>query len=110
MLGRASAQPDSEATQAAARALGYSGVAAYQAGDYATAQDQLEQSFELVKIPSLGLWSARALVKVGKWVEAAERYQQVAALPISFGDAAIQQAAKADAERERAELTPRIPT
>jgi hypothetical protein len=108
-LGTASAQP-AEATRAAARSLGYSGVEAYQAGDYATAKDKLEQSFELFQIPSLGLWSARALAKVGMLVEAAERYRRVAGLPLALGDAAIQQTAKADAERELAELIPRIPS
>jgi len=109
-VGQASAEPDEPATRTEARTLGYAGVAAYQAGNYEAAREKLERSFQLFPIPSLGLWSARALVKAGMWVEAVARYQQVAELPLELGNAAVQQAAKADAEREAAELLPRIPS
>lgn len=106
------------ATQAAAeedarigaRALGYAGVEAYQAGDYQAAEQKLNRAFMLLPAPSLGLWSARALVKVGALVEASRRYLAVSRLPLSAGDPAVQKEAKADAEREHAELQPRIPT
>jgi hypothetical protein len=104
----ASAQND--AARGAARQLGSEGVEAYQAGDYKTANDKLSRAFQVVPAPTLGLWSARALVKVGKLVEASERYLEVARLDASRGEAAVQKQAQVDAARERDELLPRIPS
>ncbi|HWO11307.1 MAG TPA: hypothetical protein VNN80_17560, partial [Polyangiaceae bacterium] len=50
------------------------------------------------------------LVRTGRWVEAAERYHQVASLPLEAGNAAVQQTAQKDSEREVSELLPRIPS
>ena len=95
----------------AARALGTDGVEAYQAGDYARATKQLESAYAVLRVPSLGLWSARALVKVGKLVEAADRYLEASQLPIDGGGAEqVQQAAVRDAQHEREDLIARIPT
>jgi hypothetical protein len=97
------------ATRGAARQLGTSGVEALQAGDYKTASDKLERSYAALKVPSLGLWSARALIKLNRWVEASERLLEVTRLDVSGGDVAIQKAARADAEAELAALSPHIP-
>lgn len=99
-----------EHTRIGVRALGYAGVEAYQAGDYRTAEQKLNRAFRLLPVPSLGLWSARALVKVGALVEASRRYLAVSRLPLSAGDPAIQKEAQADAAREHAELQRRIPS
>jgi len=108
-VGRAAAQPSDDATRAEARKIGYAGVEAYQAGDFATAHDRLETAFQLLRVPSLGLWSARALAKVGKLVEADARYLEVIRLPTSVGDEAIQEQARRDATSERADVGRRIP-
>jgi tetratricopeptide (TPR) repeat protein len=105
----ARAEPSDEASQAAARTLGYAGVAAYDAGDYAAASEQLENAYRLFPVPSLGLWSARALAKRGLLLEAEARLAAVARLPIDVGDAPVQERAQADAVRERAELVAQIP-
>jgi hypothetical protein len=93
-----------------ARSLGYAGVEAYAAGDYSAASAKLEESFQLLPVPSLGLWSARALVGLGRWVAAERRYRAVAGLSIATGDSPVQQKAKDDALRERTELLRRIPS
>jgi uncharacterized protein HemY len=62
------------ATRFAVRKLGDAGVSAYRAGDYESASEKLEKAYELMPVPSLGLWSARALVQRGSWTQAAERY------------------------------------
>ncbi len=98
-----------DASRGMARKLGYAGVAAYQAGDYRTANDKLEKAYAVLRVPSLGLWSARALVKLGKLVEGSERYAQVAQLGAALGDEAVQKRALADAANELALLTPKIP-
>ncbi|HEY0464493.1 MAG TPA: hypothetical protein VGC79_09805 [Polyangiaceae bacterium] len=99
-----------DASRGTARKLGYQGVAAYQAGDYRTASEKLEKAYGVLRVPSLGLWSARALVKLGKWVEGSERYAQVAQLGASTGNEAVQKKALADAESELSLLTPKIPS
>lgn len=109
-VGRATAQPADDPGRAEARKIGYAGVEAYQAGDFATAHDRLETAYQMLRVPSLGLWSARALTKLGKLVEAEARYLEVIRLPTSVGDEAIQEQARQDARNERAELSRRIPS
>jgi hypothetical protein len=99
-----------DAARTKARSLGYAGVEAYAAGDYSEASAKLEESFQLLPVPSLGLWSARALVGLGRWVAAEQRYRSVAGLPIATSDSPVQQQAKDDALRERTELLRRIPS
>jgi hypothetical protein len=101
--------PVDESSRAAAREIGYAGVDAYRAGDYVTASERLDKAFAILRAPSLGLWSARALVKLGKLIEAQERYLEVGRLPTAVGDQVIQRQARDDAQREAAELAPRIP-
>jgi len=104
------AQAGDEAARAEARKIGYAGVEAYQAGDFATARERLETAYQMLRVPSLGLWSARALAKLGKLVEAETRYQEVIRLPTSVGDEAIQEQARRDAGNERTALARRIPS
>ena len=110
MLARpALAETSDAATRAAARELGSAGVQAFQAGDLATATNKLEAAFSVLRAPSLGLWSARALAKSGKWLEARERYLQVTRLELSGGDLAIQRQAKLDATTEGEGLAQKMP-
>jgi hypothetical protein len=97
------------ATRDAARSLGLSGVEAYQAGDYEVASNRLDKAYSLINVPSLGLWSARALAKRQLLVEAANRYFEVVGLQVPQGDAAVQQQAQADARTELEQLRPQIP-
>lgn len=106
----ASAWAQSDATRAAARDLGAEGVEDFQAANYAAASEKLNKAFEILRVPSLGLWSARALVKVGRLVEASERYLAVSRLDASRGDVAVQKQAQSDAGTEREALLPRIPS
>lgn len=64
-----------DATLTAARMLGEHGIEAYWDHDYVAANDSLEKAFRLFATPTLGLWSARARVSLGRLVEAAERYR-----------------------------------
>lgn len=96
-------------TREAARKLGYSGIEAYQAGNYGAASEKLDKAYRVAAVPSLGLWSARALVKLGKLVEAAERYREVGALRVSSGDQAVQKKAQAEAASDLVALEAKIP-
>lgn len=104
----AAAEPDA-GTRAAARTLAEDGVSALQNGDAATAVQKLEKAHRALQAPSVALWSARALTKLGLLVEARERYIEAARLPVS-GDKAVQEQAKLDAQTEGEQLLPRIPS
>lgn len=103
----AGAQEDAS-TRAAARKLAEDGVAALQAGDGAKAAEKLDKAFRILNVPSIALWSGRALVKQGQLVEAAERFLAATRLPVS-GDTAVQEQAKTEAAKELEQLRPRIP-
>jgi hypothetical protein len=105
----ARAQSADAPTRSKARDLGYAGVEAYQKGDYPRANEQLSQAYELLPAPTLALWSARTLDKLGKLREAADRYRAATQLPVSSGDEGVQQRARDDAERELGPLLARIP-
>lgn len=82
----------------------------FEAGNYAAASEKLERAYSALKVPSLGLWSARALLKLDRWVEASERLLEVTRLEVSGGEMAVQNAARRDAEADLAALSPRIPS
>lgn len=106
----AQAQAIDSATRSAARQLGTEGVQAYEAGRYDEASDKLERAYQLLKAPSLALWSGRALERRGNLVEASERYLEATRLPIEgTDDRTVQQQAKADARAAHDALQPRIP-
>jgi hypothetical protein len=104
-----SGQAADDTTRQQARELGYAGVKAYGAGDYAAASEQLERSYALLPVPSLGLWSARALRKLRSLVEAERRYRDVARMHVDADAPEVQRAAQETAKAELLELLPRIP-
>lgn len=95
------------ATRAAARRLAQDGVAALSEGKVTQAQEQLEKAYAVLQVPSIALWSARALVARGLLVEASERYLEVSRLTIQ-GERAVQERAQREAVSELAALSPRI--
>ncbi len=109
LSGAVAAQERESATRSAARSLGTSGVEAYEDGRYEQASDELEKAYTILRAPSLGLWSARALVKRKLLVQAAERYLETTGLQVPTGDAAIQKKAIEEAKSELAALGPTIP-
>lgn len=93
----------------AARQLGQDGVALYESGKYAQALDKLERAYAVVKVPTLGLWSARALDKLGKLVEASERYREVTLAKLESDASQVLRDAQTDAQREYESLAARVP-
>jgi hypothetical protein len=104
----AQAAPD-ETARAAARKLGYDGIEAYRTGDFVAASERLEAAYAILGVPSLALWSARALAKRGRLVEASERYLVVSTLPMPETNREVHEAARVEAVEERALLMLRIP-
>lgn len=109
MATSAFAQPADDATRGAARQLGDEGISAFQAGDFQTASTKLEKAYAVWRVPSIGLWSARALVQLGKLVEGRERYLDIATLAVTDTDAAAQEEAKRTGRAELDALTAKIP-
>jgi hypothetical protein len=103
-------QQDDAATRSAGRKLAQDGVALLQQGKAEQASEKLEKAYELLQVPSVALWSGRALVARGQWVEASERYVEASRLSGFKGDQQVQLQAQQDAARELESLTPRIPT
>jgi hypothetical protein len=106
----AGAQQVDDATRSAARTLATDGSAAYQANDYAQAYDRFDRAYQLVHVPTVGIWAARSLVKLGRFVEASERYLEVARAPLAPGAPPEHAKAQRDATEERDQLLPRIPS
>jgi hypothetical protein len=104
-------QPVDDATRGAARAMGQEGLDAFDAGKYEEAAEKLGAAFDVIQVPTLGLWLARSLVKTGKLVEASERYGEVTRLKVQPNQQEdTQKQAQAEAAQERVALQPRIPT
>jgi hypothetical protein len=96
-------------TRTAARELARQGAEAYETGDDQTALDRLDRAYALVPAPSISVMQARVLVRLGRWVEALDRYEKtrVAVLGPNAPDAFRQ--AVADAITEGEALRSRIP-
>jgi hypothetical protein len=61
-------------------------------------------------VPTVGIWAARSLVKLGRFVEASERYLEIQRAPLAADAPPEHAKAQKDASDERAQLLPRIPS
>lgn len=104
------AEQDDAATRSAGRKLAQDGVALLQQGKPDLASAKLEKAYELLQVPSVALWSGRALAARGRLVEASERFVEASRLRGFKGDQQVQQQAQQDAAHELETLTPRVPT
>ncbi len=98
------------ANKATARALGQEGMKAYDSGDFATAVDKLNKAHQLVQVPTLAFYAGKSLEKLGRIVEAEEKYHDAMNDPIEPGAPAAVKAAVVDAGKARTALLPRIPS
>lgn len=100
--------------RAQARALGEEGLIRFREGDFKGALARFDDAEALVRMPTLSVRAARCLERLGRWVEAADRFQATTllsvddSLPEEFREA--QRVAKQEAEAERRLLLVRIPT
>ena len=115
LAGPAAAEND--AARETARQLAYAGARAQAEGRFGEASQYFERGYMLMPVPTLGLGWARALVSLGKWLEARERLREITERPLSEQQAAadrldlgVQRRAQRDAEQELGQLEPRIPT
>src|SRR5262245_9231993 len=97
-------------TKSLARKLATEGQKLFDAGDYAAALEKFNLADSLNPAPTLGLRAARCLVKLGRVVEASERYLDVTRVQLDRTANATLRKAQADAVGEREKLLPTIPT
>lgn len=99
-----------DSAKGAARELANAAKDDFDAGKFEEAGSKFQRAYEIAKVPTLAVWAARALVKRGKLVAASELYRQAVLLaPNDLWVGNSQQEAQADAEKELAQLQPRIP-
>lgn len=97
------------ATRNAARKIAEEGLALFDGGKYAEALDRFDRAGALVRAPTMGLMAARSLVKLGRLVEASERYLAVTKMKLEADASDAFRKAQVDAAKEREALEPRIP-
>jgi hypothetical protein len=98
-----------EDDRARARELADEGGVLYQDGRYAEALDKLDKAYAILKVPTIGYWSARSLEALGRWVSAAERYREVHGLTVPDVGTELHTKAQAEAAEALAALEQRIP-
>jgi tetratricopeptide (TPR) repeat protein len=113
----APAAAENDAARETARQLAYAGARAQAEGRFGEASQYFERGYMLMPVPTLGLGWARALVSLGKLLEARERLLEISQSPLSERQAAadrldleVQRRAQRDAGQELGLLEPRIPT
>ena len=109
LLVPAAAARSEESVLSAARQLGREGLELNDEGDFAGASEKLEQAYGALQVPTLGLWSARSLARIGKLVEASGRYLEVTRMELPKDASEVVVAAKESAVTEKKELATRIP-
>lgn len=98
------------AARSTARKLGQEALKLYDAGEYASALEKFNTADSLVPAPTLGLYAARCLAKLGRLVEASERYLEVTRMQLDRLTPPVMRKAQAEAVAEREKLLPTIPT
>lgn len=87
-------------TRMAARELALSGAEAFDKQDFATALDRLQRAESLYKVPSIAVMVARCLARVGRVVEAVDKYEETLRMPLDAAAPEAFQRAVADATAE----------
>ena len=104
------AQQIDDQMRATARSLADEGITFFDQGKYSDALDRFERADALVHAPTVGLLAARTLEKLGRLVEASERYRAVMNVPLDDKAPDAFRDAQTTASNELAALTPRIPS
>lgn len=107
VCSNALAQDDEAVTSAYESAA--QGLKAFEQGQSTEALDKFSRAYNVVKLPSLAVYMARAHVKLGHFMMAAALYAEASQLPDGLGDHDVQQAAREGALREREALLARMP-
>jgi hypothetical protein len=92
-----------------AREVAKQGLDDYDAGRYESAAKKLLQAYEVVRVPTLAVYTARALAKTGRLVQASELYLEAQRIKPKPDWPPIQAKMQQEAKQARTELLERIP-
>jgi hypothetical protein len=106
----AQAQVNEIESRVLARRMADEGATLFESGQYEQARDLFHRANTLFPAPALELWEARSLNKLGRLVEAEERYASVKRYRVRPEDSEVVRAAVAEATAEVDRLRKRIPT
>lgn len=109
LASAAIAQPLDVTTRATARELATQGAEAFERGDYQSALDYLSRANTLHPAPSISVLEARALVHLGRFIEALDRYEDTQRLQLPEDAPEAFRVAVRDATSESEQLRQRIP-
>lgn len=104
------AQQIDDQMRATARSLADEGITLFDQRKYSDALDRFERADAIVHAPTVGLLAARTLEKLGRLVEASERYRAVMNVTLDEKAPEAFRDAQTTASNELAALTPRIPS
>ena len=77
------APPANETTAQEAKALGRAGLTLFDKGDYAGALENFKRAYAMYPVPTLGVFTARSLSKLGRFLEARDVYGRSSRRPSS---------------------------
>jgi hypothetical protein len=103
------AEPTDDGERNAARNLAEQGRDSFEKGDFERSRDLFHRAYALVQAPTLALYEARSLSKLGRLVEAEEAYLRAIRTPLGPSSPEAFRKAVRDAESEELQLQPRIP-
>jgi hypothetical protein len=103
------APPEDDSTRNAARSLAEQGRDAFERGDFERSRDLFRRAQELVQAPTLALYEARSLVRLGRLVEAQESYLRAIRAPLEATSPEAFRKAVREAELDEQQLAPRLP-
>jgi tetratricopeptide (TPR) repeat protein len=106
----AGAQPVDDQLRATARALADEGMSFFEKKQYADALDRFDRAAAIIQAPTITLHAARSLDKLGRLIEAAERYRACINTAVDDKSPEAFRAAQDAARTELQTLTPRIPS
>jgi tetratricopeptide (TPR) repeat protein len=104
------ARADTSTSLDLARSVAVAGREAYNAGDYETALDLFRRAYGIHPVPTLSLYEARSLVRLGRLQEAAEAFERTATLQLDSSSPQQFAEAVASARQEQEALARRIPS
>ena len=84
----------------AARELAVAGAEAFDKQDFVTALDRFQRAESLYKVPSIAVMVARCFARVGRVVEAVDKYEETLRMPLDASAPEAFQRAVADATAE----------
>ncbi len=102
-------EPVDDTTRNAARNLAEQGRDAFDQADFERSRDLFRRAYELVQAPTLALYEARSLDKLGRLVEAEEAYLRAVRAPLGPDSPEAFRKAVREAEQELLQLEPRVP-